>query len=74
MVLEMVLDKSFSYPTGLEPVTHNLEGCCSIHWAKNTFMIRDNDHDQELDTTRFILLLNSRYSMKNLEFQHIEIE
>ena len=24
-------EKKLTYPTGLEPVTHNLEGCCSIH-------------------------------------------
>ena len=41
-------------PAGLEPATHSLEGCCSIHLSYGRVLLDNNLDDSELPATRVV--------------------
>ena len=41
-------------PAGLEPATHSLEGCCSIHLSYGRVLSRNNLDDLVVSATAFV--------------------
>jgi hypothetical protein len=60
-------------PAGLEPATHSLEGCCSIHLSYGRVPLFNNLEDSASTATRFLRsAMSARSDSAGLERRNLE--